>query len=102
MWNEPSIVAEETHDTSEFIDFLWCWTIQKLLYFIRVCAYTLFTDYLSEERNLLLEKVTLYSLEFEMSHPQSLENSMPMLQMLVHCLTENEDVIQVAETNLPL
>ena len=78
MRNKPSIVAEETHDTSEFMDVLWSWTVQDLLYLLRVCAYTLLADYMSQERNLLLEEVTLFRLEFEMSFPQSLENYLQM------------------------
>ena len=59
MRDEP----QETY--SEFMDFLWYWTVQDLLYFIRVCAYTFLVDYMSQERNLLVEKVTLFRLEFE-------------------------------------
>ena len=84
------------------MDILWRWAIHDLLDFGRICANAVLAHYVTQELHLALKEVAFLWFQFQVCLSESLENPFQILQVPGHCWTVNKDVIQVAETNLPL
>ena len=81
---------------------LWNWTVCYFLYFVWICGNSTLADYVSQKSYLNLEKVALLGLQLQLGLSQSLKHHLQMIQVLVNCLAKDQDVVQIAETNLPL